>query len=180
MQKWEYRPNSFMRFDPTDNNQNDIPYPAPGHYGSTTGAMHHYYTMWYKLNQYYRYKVISKGQLIMLFVALLYDAMAFIGKHPWSQRNEMLERIESLDLQHDRTYVILSRSLLYIAEHLHPTTLFSNDSTPQFQIESVSEHLPLSETQQIIKNESMRYCTLFHHRLQGKDVDVMPLMYRQQ
>ena len=93
--EWEYRPNSFMRFDPTDNNQNDIPYPAPGHYGSTTGAMHHYYTIWYKLNQYYRYKVISKGQLVILFVALLYDAMAFIGKHPWSQRKELLERIDA-------------------------------------------------------------------------------------
>ena len=105
--EWVYRPNSFMRFRPEDNNQYDLPYPAPGHYGSTTDAMHHYYTMWYKLNQYYRYNVISKGQLIMLLVALLYDAMAFIGKHPWSQRNDMCERIELLDLQYDRTYIIL-------------------------------------------------------------------------
>ena len=113
--------------------------------------------MWYKLKQYYRYDVISKGQLVVLFVALLYDAMAFIGKHNWSQRGEVCEKIELLDMQYDATYIILSKSLLYIAEHLHPTTLFSNDTTSQFQDESVSEQMPISEKQQIMKNENMRY-----------------------
>ena len=68
----------------------------------------------------------------------------------------IMSEIDSI-WNYDRTYNILSRSLLYIAEHSHPITLFANDRTSQFQIESISELIPMSEEQQIINNEIMKY-----------------------